>query len=158
SMTDMSDPSGQAPAVGLPVHDKEKGKMDDKGKGKIDDLVDAVEKGKSKLMVSEKGTKKENVDLVDALDLQNRIKKLSEILILMLRLGCLRRDPLLPLPQDQELPLLPQDLDLIASAFNAQPAASRGYKKIAMIGCVLSLRAPNDPNALPPLTIRKRKP
>ncbi|GKB82697.1 hypothetical protein Tco_0949592 [Tanacetum coccineum] len=51
---------------------------DDKGKGKIDDLVDALEKGKSKLMVSEKGSKKASVDLVDALDLQNRLKKLSK--------------------------------------------------------------------------------
>nr|GEU75077.1 hypothetical protein [Tanacetum cinerariifolium] len=44
----------------------------------MDDLVDAFEKGKSKLMVSRKGTKKASIDLVDALDLQNRIKKLSE--------------------------------------------------------------------------------
>ncbi|GJU15968.1 hypothetical protein Tco_1143934, partial [Tanacetum coccineum] len=42
------------------------------------DLVDALEKGKSKLMVSEKGSKKASVDLVDALDLQNRLKKLSK--------------------------------------------------------------------------------
>ncbi|GJV99049.1 hypothetical protein Tco_1554301 [Tanacetum coccineum] len=85
------------------VNDKGKGKMDDKGKEKMDDmvdalekgkstlmvsekgskkasvdLVDALEKGKSKLMVSEKGSKKASVDLVDALDLQNIIKKLSE--------------------------------------------------------------------------------
>ncbi|GKD18770.1 hypothetical protein Tco_1207928, partial [Tanacetum coccineum] len=37
-----------------------------------------LEKAKSKLMVSKKGTKKASVDLVDALDLQNRIKKLYE--------------------------------------------------------------------------------
>ncbi|GJW71176.1 hypothetical protein Tco_0128093, partial [Tanacetum coccineum] len=49
-----------------------------KGEGKMDDLVDALEKGKSKLMVSGKGTKKASVDLFDALDLQNRIKKLFE--------------------------------------------------------------------------------
>ncbi|GKC66428.1 hypothetical protein Tco_1099026 [Tanacetum coccineum] len=56
-------------------------KVDDKGKGKVNDLqnsVDRLEKAKSKLMVSEKGTKKASVDMVDALDLQNRIKKLSE--------------------------------------------------------------------------------
>ncbi|GJT40918.1 hypothetical protein Tco_0940783 [Tanacetum coccineum] len=39
-----------------------------KGEGKIDDLVDALEKGKSKLMVSKKGSKKASVDLVDALE------------------------------------------------------------------------------------------
>ncbi|GKB19404.1 hypothetical protein Tco_0853327 [Tanacetum coccineum] len=60
------------------VDDKGKGKIDDKGKEKMDDLVDALEKGKSKLIVFEKGTKKASFDLVDALDLQNRIKKLSE--------------------------------------------------------------------------------
>nr|GEZ54834.1 hypothetical protein [Tanacetum cinerariifolium] len=61
--------------------DKGKGKVDDKGKENVDDLqdkVDRLEKAKSKLMVSEKGTKKASVDLVDALDLQNRIKKLYE--------------------------------------------------------------------------------
>ncbi|GJT35797.1 hypothetical protein Tco_0926216 [Tanacetum coccineum] len=60
--------------------DKGKEKVDDKGKGKVDDLqnkVDRLEKRKAKLMISEKGTKKANVDLVDTLDLQNRIKKLS---------------------------------------------------------------------------------
>nr|GEV55191.1 hypothetical protein [Tanacetum cinerariifolium] len=60
------------------VDDTGKGKIDDKGKGKMDDLVDALEKGNSKLMVSGKGTKKASVDLVDALDLQNRIKKLFD--------------------------------------------------------------------------------
>ncbi|GKA82669.1 hypothetical protein Tco_0789417 [Tanacetum coccineum] len=62
----------------LAKDDKGKGRVDDKGEGKMDDLVDALEKGKSKLMVSGKGTKKASVDLFDALDLQNRIKKLSE--------------------------------------------------------------------------------
>ncbi|GJT88437.1 transposase, Ptta/En/Spm [Tanacetum coccineum] len=38
-------------------------KVNDKRKGKMDDLVDALEKGKSKLMVSGKGTKKASVDL-----------------------------------------------------------------------------------------------
>ncbi|GKG39455.1 hypothetical protein Tco_0463600, partial [Tanacetum coccineum] len=63
------------------VDDKEKGKVDDKGKGKVNDLqnkVDRFEKIKSKLMVFEKGTKNASVDLVDALHLQNRTKKLSE--------------------------------------------------------------------------------
>nr|GFA86488.1 hypothetical protein [Tanacetum cinerariifolium] len=61
--------------------DKGKGKLDDKGKENVDDLqdkVDRLEKANSKLMVSEKGTKKASVYLVDALDLQNRIKKLYE--------------------------------------------------------------------------------
>nr|GEZ10726.1 hypothetical protein [Tanacetum cinerariifolium] len=48
---------------------------------------------------------------------------------------------------------------LIASNSNAQVAstAPRG-KKIAMIGCVLALRAPNDPNTPSPSATRKRKP
>nr|GEZ72397.1 hypothetical protein [Tanacetum cinerariifolium] len=48
----------------------------------------------------------------------------------------------------------------IASTYNAQSAsilASRGYMKIAMTRCVLDLRAPDDPNALPPSAPRKRK-
>ncbi|GKE51490.1 hypothetical protein Tco_1486646, partial [Tanacetum coccineum] len=58
------------------MDDKGKGKMDDKGKGIMDDVhsrVDRLEKGNSKVMVCEKGTKKANVNLVDVLDLQNRI-------------------------------------------------------------------------------------
>ncbi|GJX16584.1 hypothetical protein Tco_0217416 [Tanacetum coccineum] len=47
------------------VNDKGKGKVDDKGKGKAD------EKGNAKHA-------EDDVDLVDALDLQNKIKKLSE--------------------------------------------------------------------------------
>ncbi|GJW50376.1 hypothetical protein Tco_0091727 [Tanacetum coccineum] len=48
----------------------------------------------------------------------------------------------------------------IASTSNAQDAstASRGYMKIAMIGCVLSLRDSDDLNAPPPSTTQKRKP
>nr|GEX44892.1 hypothetical protein [Tanacetum cinerariifolium] len=67
-------------------------KKGDKGEGKVDDLQNKVErlkgdlaraeKGKAKLMVSEKGKAKvdalDDVDLVDTLDLENRIKKLSE--------------------------------------------------------------------------------
>ncbi|GJW77380.1 hypothetical protein Tco_0139062 [Tanacetum coccineum] len=66
---------------GKKVDDKGKGKVDDWGKEKVDDYqnrVSRLEKAKSKLMVSKKGTKKASVDLVDALDLQNRIKKLYE--------------------------------------------------------------------------------
>ncbi|GKA55314.1 hypothetical protein Tco_0754263 [Tanacetum coccineum] len=47
-----------------------------------------------------------------------------------------------------------------ASTSNAQVAstlAPRGYRKIAATGCVLGLRAPNDPNAPPPSATRKRK-
>ncbi|GKF51650.1 hypothetical protein Tco_0148117 [Tanacetum coccineum] len=48
----------------------------------------------------------------------------------------------------------------IASTSNAQAASTtpRGYMKIDMTGCMLALRAPNDPNAPPPSTTRKRKP
>ncbi|GKD02151.1 hypothetical protein Tco_1177125, partial [Tanacetum coccineum] len=48
------------------VDDKGNGKVDDKEKRKVDDLqnrVDRLEKSKSKLVVSEKGTKKASVDL-----------------------------------------------------------------------------------------------
>ncbi|GKC61225.1 hypothetical protein Tco_1088823 [Tanacetum coccineum] len=47
----------------------------------------------------------------------------------------------------------------IASTSNAQVAftAPRGYRKIAMTSGVLALKAPNDLNAPPPLTTRKRK-
>nr|GEY27522.1 hypothetical protein [Tanacetum cinerariifolium] len=47
-----------------------------------------------------------------------------------------------------------------ASTSNAQAAstlAPRGYMKIAMTGCVLSLRAPDDPNAPPSSATRKKK-
>ncbi|GJV83923.1 hypothetical protein Tco_1523821 [Tanacetum coccineum] len=67
-------------------------RKDDKGKEKVDDLQNRVErlewdlaraeKGKTKVMVYEKGKAKadalDDVDLVDAFDLENRIKKLSE--------------------------------------------------------------------------------
>ncbi|GJZ50492.1 hypothetical protein Tco_0604682 [Tanacetum coccineum] len=48
----------------------------------------------------------------------------------------------------------------IASTSNAQAAstAPRGYMKIAMIGCVLDLRAPNNPNAPPHSDTQKRNP
>nr|GEV62573.1 hypothetical protein [Tanacetum cinerariifolium] len=66
--------------------------IDDKGNGKVDDLQNRVErlkgdlaraeKGKAKLMVSEKRKAKvdalDDVDMVDAFDLENRIKNLSE--------------------------------------------------------------------------------
>nr|GFA64605.1 hypothetical protein [Tanacetum cinerariifolium] len=71
---------------------KNKYRKGDKGEGKVDDLQNKVErlkgdlaraeKGKAKLMVSEKGKAKvdalDDVDRVDTLDLENRIKKLSE--------------------------------------------------------------------------------
>ncbi|GKB44976.1 hypothetical protein Tco_0889918, partial [Tanacetum coccineum] len=44
------------------------------------------------------------------------------------------------------------------STVKAASTAPRGYRKIVMTGCVLALRAPNDPNAPPSLTTRKRKP
>ncbi|GJV25103.1 hypothetical protein Tco_1377798 [Tanacetum coccineum] len=158
------------------VEDKGKRKMDDKGKGKMDDLVDAFKKGMSKLMVSWKGTKKASVDLIDVLDLQNRIKKLLEdfnTFVKAKRQKRLRRQKLL---NDTEIKMFKEkpttstftrsgaltafirSRALIASTSNAQPAAPRGYRKIGMTGCVLSLRAHDDPNAPPPSTIRKRKP
>ncbi|GJV55345.1 hypothetical protein Tco_1456350 [Tanacetum coccineum] len=48
----------------------------------------------------------------------------------------------------------------IASTSNAQAtstSASRCYRKIAMTGCVLGLRAPDDPNDPSPSAPRKRK-
>ncbi|GJW60825.1 hypothetical protein Tco_0110160 [Tanacetum coccineum] len=142
----------------------------------MDDLVDALEKGKSKLMVSGKGTKKASVDLVDALDLQNRIKKLLEdfnTFVKAKRQKRLRRQKLL---NDAEIKIFKEkpttststrsrspttsirSRALIASTSNAQPAALRGYRKIGKTGCVLGLRAPNDPNSSPSSTTRKRKP
>nr|GEY11938.1 hypothetical protein [Tanacetum cinerariifolium] len=47
-----------------------------------------------------------------------------------------------------------------ASASNAQVASTSapiGYMKIAMTGCVLGLRAPDDTTASPPSATRKRK-
>ncbi|GJX93358.1 hypothetical protein Tco_0347944 [Tanacetum coccineum] len=73
------------------IDDKGRGKVDDKGKGKVDDVQNRVErlegdlaraeKGKAKRIIFEKGKAKQaedDVDLVDALDLEHRIKKLSE--------------------------------------------------------------------------------
>ncbi|GKE36085.1 hypothetical protein Tco_1455407, partial [Tanacetum coccineum] len=155
--------------------------------GKIDDLVDALEKEKSKLMVYGKGTKKASVDLVDALDLQNRIKKLSEDFNIdeedFSDEGFFGDEDVV-LFNDVKYPLTDAEIRMfkerpttsrapiaststtsrsivpIASTSNAQAAstAPRGYRKIAITGCVLGLRAPNDPNAPPPLTTQKRKP
>ncbi|GJY62476.1 hypothetical protein Tco_0463133 [Tanacetum coccineum] len=48
---------------------------------------------------------------------------------------------------------------LTASTSNAQAASTSALigRKIAMIRCILGLRAHNDPNALPPSATRKRK-
>ncbi|GKD69603.1 hypothetical protein Tco_1323693 [Tanacetum coccineum] len=140
-------------------------------------------------MVSEKGTKKANVDLIDTLDLQNRIKKLFEDFNRMLKakkvneakkakeaelkvkkklLKYLVMKEILVMKVffgDEDLVLsrapttATRSRALIASTSNAQVASTplRGYRKIAMRGCVLGLRAPNDPNAPPPSTTRKRK-
>ncbi|GKE20490.1 hypothetical protein Tco_1432002 [Tanacetum coccineum] len=156
------------------VDDKEKGKMDDKRKGKMDDLVDALEKGKSKLMVSGKGTKKASVDLVDALDLQNIIKKLSEdfnMLVKAQKTKEAKEAKIVEIRTVKERPTTSRApitstsktsrlIVPIASTSNAQAASTalRGYMKIALTGCVLGLRAPNDHNAPPPSTTRKKKP
>ncbi|GKE99919.1 hypothetical protein Tco_0023270, partial [Tanacetum coccineum] len=143
--------------------------------------------------------KKANADLVDAIDLQNRIKKLSDDFNRFVKAGYILHtitmlaevvevsndaedsrdlvffgDEDLILLSNVKYPLTDAEIrifkeksttsttttstDLIASTFNAQAAAPRGYNKINMTGCVLCLRAPNDPNAPPPSTIRKRKP
>ncbi|GJU92889.1 hypothetical protein Tco_1317645 [Tanacetum coccineum] len=188
----------------------QKGKVNDKEKGKVYDLqniVDRLEKAKSKLMVSEKGTKKASVDLVDAFDLQNRIKNLSEDFNMLVKAQKTKEakeakvvevssneedfsdegffgDEDVVLFNDVKYLLTDTEIRMfkerpttsrapiastsitsrsivpIASTSNAQAAstAPRGYMKIAMIGCVLGLRAPNDPNALLPSTTRKRKP
>ncbi|GJR69894.1 hypothetical protein Tco_0015959 [Tanacetum coccineum] len=184
--------------------DKGKGKIDDKGKGKVDD------KGKGK--VDEKGNAKQvedDVDLIDALDLQNRIKKLSEDFNRLLKAKKAKEakeaelaevvevssdeedssdegffgDEDLVLFNDVKYPLSDAEIRMfkerpttsraptaststrsraptrskapITSTSNAQAASTAPR---AMTGCVLALRAPNDPNAPPPSTTRKRKP
>ncbi|GKD69103.1 hypothetical protein Tco_1323193 [Tanacetum coccineum] len=157
------------------------------------------------MVVSEKGTKKANVDLVDALDLQNRIQKLFEDfnrllkakkvkeaneaneaelkvkkkllkypvmkVYLVMKILVLYNDVKYPLSdveirmfkerpttststRSRALTASTRSRALIASTSNAQAASAplRGHKKIAMTRCVLGLRAPNDPNAPPPLT------
>ncbi|GJW21483.1 hypothetical protein Tco_0032105 [Tanacetum coccineum] len=129
------------------VDDKRKGKIDDKGKGKIDDLVDAFEKGKSKLMVSKKGAHKtkeaKEAKVVEVSSDEEDFKRPTT-----------SRAPIASTSTTS------RSIVPIASTSNAQAAftAPRGYRKIAMTGCVFGLKAPNDPNAPPPSTIRKRKP
>ncbi|GKD15133.1 hypothetical protein Tco_1199540 [Tanacetum coccineum] len=139
--------------------------MDDKRKGKMDDLVDALEKGKSKLMVYGKRTKKASVDLIDALDLQNIIKKHYEDFNMLVfgdedvvlfndvkytltdaEIRMFKERPTTSRASIASTSTTSRSIVPIASTFNAQAAstAPRGYKKIAMIGCVLGLRAPND--------------
>ncbi|GJX64511.1 hypothetical protein Tco_0298854 [Tanacetum coccineum] len=159
----------------LAKDDKGKGKVNDKGKGKVNDLqnrVDRFEMIKSKMMVFEKGTKKASVDLVDALHLQNRIKKLSEDFNMLVKAKKTKEAKEAKVvkvveerPTTSRAPIASTSTTLreivpIASTFDAQAAstASRGYRKIAMTRCVLGLRALNDPNASPPSTTRKRKP
>ncbi|GKA62462.1 hypothetical protein Tco_0761981 [Tanacetum coccineum] len=153
----------------------------DKGKGKMDDLVDAVEKGKSKLMVSEKGTKKASVELVDALDLQNRIKKLYEDFNTLVKAKKIKEAKeaevvkaevssnkddsrenhyfsLSTRSKDSQRPIYKFSALMTSHFSMAQPGYTKRVRKIAMTGCVLGLRALNDPNAPPPSTTRKRKP
>ncbi|GJV87812.1 hypothetical protein Tco_1531750 [Tanacetum coccineum] len=106
------------------LDDKGKEKMDDKGKEKIDDLVDALEKGNIKNLsedfntfVKAKKTKEaKEAEVVEVVEVPSDEKDSSDevffgdeiwscLIMLnihstMLILGCLRRDPLLPLPQD----------------------------------------------------------
>ncbi|GJW37038.1 hypothetical protein Tco_0059958 [Tanacetum coccineum] len=173
----------------------------------MDDLVDGLEKGKSKLMVSEKGSKKASVDLVDALDLQNRLEKLShdfnmlekshktkeakeakvvkvssdeedfseegffgdEDVVLFndvkysltdVEIRMFKERPTTSRTPIASTSITSRSIVLIASTSNAQAAstAPRGYRKIAMTGCVLGLRAPNDSKAPSSSTTQKKKP
>ncbi|GKA84265.1 hypothetical protein Tco_0805860 [Tanacetum coccineum] len=192
-------------------------RKDDKGKEIVDDLQNRVErlegdlaraeKGKAKLMVYEKGKAKadalDDVDLVDAFDLENKIKKLSEDFNRLLKAkkakeaneadeaGLNVKKEVVEVCSDEEdysdegethnikssststrsraptastrsraPTAFTRSRAPIASISNERVASTalRGYKKIAMTGCVLALRAPSDPNAPPPLSTRKRKP
>ncbi|GJY22182.1 hypothetical protein Tco_0394748 [Tanacetum coccineum] len=172
------------------VDDKEKGKVDDKGKGKVD------EKGKEK--VDEKGNAKQaeddvdlvDADLVDALDLQNKIKRISEDFNMLLKAKKAKEAELaevvkvsgdeedssdedfLERPTTSRAPIASTSTRSraptactrsrapITSTSNAQAASTtpKWYMKIYITGCVLSLRAPNDPNAPPASTTQKRNP
>ncbi|GKC84137.1 hypothetical protein Tco_1139854 [Tanacetum coccineum] len=109
------------------VDDKGKGIMDDKGKGIMDDvlsIVDRLEKGN-------KGTKKTNVNLVDAKKPKkcNRGKVLEEV------------DEVSSVEEDSRDLMFKEkptsstattSTALIASTSNAQVVAPRGYMKIPM--------------------------
>ncbi|GJX53228.1 hypothetical protein Tco_0281597 [Tanacetum coccineum] len=84
---------------------------------------DRLEKAKSKLMVSEKGTKKASVDMVDALDLQNRIKKLSgdfNMLVKAKKTKEAKERPTTSRAPIASTSTTSRSIVLIASTFNAQ--------------------------------------
>ncbi|GKC66464.1 hypothetical protein Tco_1099062 [Tanacetum coccineum] len=174
--------------------DKEKAKVD----AKLDDLQNIVEmlEGdlaraiKAKQAKHDKGKAKQaehdrdDVDLVDALDLENRIKKLEEnfkVVQVSSYEGFSDDEDVVyindvkylftgvEIRMFKERPTISKALKaststrsraLIASTSTAQAAstsAPKVYYRIAMIGCVLSLRTPNDPTAPPSTASQKRK-
>nr|GEV79895.1 hypothetical protein [Tanacetum cinerariifolium] len=167
-----------------PSDDKKKGKMDDKGKRKVDEKgkekVD--EKGNAKLLKSKKAKEAEEAELVEVVEVSNDEEDSSdegffgdedlvlyndvkyppddaEIRMFMERPTTSRNPTTSTSTRSRAHTTSTRSRAPIASTSNAQAAFTtlRGYRKIAMTGCVLALRAPNDPNALPPLTTRKRK-
>ncbi|GKB51734.1 hypothetical protein Tco_0902487 [Tanacetum coccineum] len=144
------------------MDDKGKGIMDDKGKGIMDDVhsrVDRLEKGNSKVMAKKASTS-------NALDLQNRIKKLSDDFNRFVKAKKPKNateakfffcDEDLVLLSDVKYPLTAAEKKmfkekptsstattstaLIASTSSALVVAPRGYRKIAMTGCVLSFKS-----------------
>ncbi|GKC33615.1 hypothetical protein Tco_1045999, partial [Tanacetum coccineum] len=119
-----------------------------------------------------------HVDL-DGLDLENRVKKLEEDFSRMLKAKKAKEAKEAELKVNKEVVQVsidedPQHQELSTSAFkastrskspiastsntqDASTSASRVYRRIAMTGCVLGLRALDDPNALPPSAPQKRK-
>ncbi|GKD99189.1 hypothetical protein Tco_1383086 [Tanacetum coccineum] len=145
--------------------DKGKGKVDDKGKGKVNDK----RKGKAKKVKEANETneaKKGEKEVVEVssdeehssdegffgdedLVLYNDVKyPLSNAEIRMFK----ERPTTSTSTRSRTPTAATRSRALIVSTSNAQAAFTppRGYKKIALRGCVLGLKAPNDPNAPPP--------
>ncbi|GJS28244.1 hypothetical protein Tco_0488864 [Tanacetum coccineum] len=131
----------------------------------MDDLVDALEKGKSKVM-AKKTKEAKDAEVVEVpsdeedssdeaffgdedLVLFNHVKyPLSDA-----EIGMFKERPTTSTSTRSRAPTASiRSRALIASTSNAQPAAPRGHRKIGMTGCVLGLRASNDPNDPPPST------
>ncbi|GKC64912.1 hypothetical protein Tco_1097510 [Tanacetum coccineum] len=164
-------------------HDQLMVNQDDKGKGKVHDIENSIEKIKV-----DKEAKHDLNDL-DDLDLDNRIKSLKWILDTYNILYILIITEVTQISSNEDVssdnyvfgdkdvtyPLTDAEIMMfkegtkrsraptrqVASTdtSNAQAASTlalRRYRKIAMIECVLSLRAPIDPNG-PTSASRKRK-
>ncbi|GKC14862.1 hypothetical protein Tco_1011644 [Tanacetum coccineum] len=156
-------------------HDHLKVNKDDKGKGKVHDIqtrvkklkVDLARAIKAKQAEHDKGKGKQldDVDLdaydddldahddddLDALDLENIIKKLEE------DFGRLLKAKKAELKAKEERPTTSRAPTTYTS--NAQAASTSAPKgrKIAMTRCVLDLRALDYPTSPPPSATRKRK-